>query len=430
MRINFPTTLGISTVFALCAFAVIVGFTNDDTLSTNIVDSSSIDKLEKNTSSSSQINPKKLPIEYHGHGVNRHHPQYPPFERSIQTSHVTVLATVKSIETRLIDTSYEITTPVMMDGFDEVLIDANNVQGQTLGEKITHLEEIVEQYTTDQTHISIHQEKKPFNYVTLHVDQYLKDETETFADELILKIPANGEGTRANENVWYQADSLEFLIGEQAMYILKNYSILAEQGFVKGEYENIYQGIIRYDIDDDNTIQSKYSQRVLESLERDEQKAVEGNYPIYTPDRHYQKMKWVHPIPLNEAIIRAENQANTGPLIVNYDLSSSGYSERWLIEYDGPIRYDSFVLAEKSLSHLSDIYDEKLLISKIESFSTYLENLPYPLERHPESDSPENKFMVHITGTWKDYQDLEIKEAFENIDGVINAYDVGDTVGN
>ena len=168
----------------------------------------------------------------------------------------------------------------MMDGYEKARDDAFNDQHQTVEEAFNHLEKIVEQYITDQTYIKIHQEEKPYNYVTLHVDQYFKDETGKFTETLIYKIPANGEETQENEKVWYQAGDLGSSPGDQAIYMLTNYSILSEKGLVGGEFENIYEWPGRYDIDDD-TIQSAYGQKILESLQGYEQRSIAGNYTLY-----------------------------------------------------------------------------------------------------------------------------------------------------
>ena len=316
MRLDFPTILGISTVSILCIFAVILGFSDNDIESIKITDSSSTNKLENNAKLSVQINPQNLPIAYHGSGVNRHHPQYPPFEHSVYNSHVTALATIQSIETKIFDESIN----------EEKWVYGENAEGfSTLFSKFFY-EEITEKEfdeITKQKHlvgVEYLENKVPYRYITLKVDQYIKDETEKFVDTIILKIPADGEGVRKNEKVWYQATSLKYPIGEQAMYMLLNFSILAEKGIVSGEFENVYRGVGKYAIYENNTIQSAYSQKVLESLNGDEQRAIMGNYTLHDPENHYKKMKWVLPIPLDEAIIRADKQANTNHLIINYSI--------------------------------------------------------------------------------------------------------------
>ncbi len=267
-----------------------------------------------------EINPQNLRVVSQG-GINPHHPQYPPFEYGVYNSHVTVLATVESVETMIVDESTYQERHVNKEGYSEL---EKELSLKLLAKKITNEEylEILRQQQTGETYEVYMENKKPYRFITLSVDQYLKDETEKFADVLVIKTPGNGEGVRNGEKVYF-SHTLGYPIGEQAIYILINYFILAEKGIVAGdEYDDKYTIIAKYDINDDNTIQSMYSQKVLESLYRYEQNAaiITINYP----EEHAKKMKWTLPIPLDEAIIRAQEQAKTDHLIINY---SSSYLE-------------------------------------------------------------------------------------------------------
>lgn len=318
MRIDFPTTLGLVTVSILCIFAVSIGIFGNDTFSVEVIDSSSINKFESDVELLVEINPQKLRVVNHGVGYNKHHPQYPPFEYAVYNSHVTVLATVQSIETKLIDTSYLRKNFVMADGYQEALDAYSKVKWNDDYAGPSSLE-IYMQYMTNQTYQTPVEEYKPYRFITLKADQYLKDKTGEFADTLVIKTPGSGEGVQNGTKVYYSHDR-EHPIGEQAVYMLINYSV--EGIAVYGGFDDKYTIIGKYTVNDDDTIQSIYSQQVLESLYRYEQKAATNNFTINHPEEHDQKIEWNLPIPLEEAIIRAQEQAKTNHLIINYSISN------------------------------------------------------------------------------------------------------------
>jgi len=317
MRIDFPSVLGITTVSMLCIFAVIVGFFGNDMFSDEVTESSSVNKLESDVELLDKINPQKLRVVYHGIGTNQHHPQYPPFEFGVYNSDVTVLATVQSIETKLIDTSHSRTHTVMADGYLEAYDAYSKVRWSDDYDGPTSLE-IYMQYSTNQTYETPVEEHIPIRFITLKVDQYIQDKTGEFADTLVIKTPGSGEGIQDGEKVYY-SHNREYTIEEQSIYMLKNYSL---EGVVvlSNRFDDKYTIISKYDINDDNTIQSTYSQKVLESLYRDEQRSIKTNFPINDLERHEKKIKWTLPIPLDEAIIRAQEQARTNHLIINYSI--------------------------------------------------------------------------------------------------------------
>ena len=149
------------------------------------------------------------------------------FEGVVKAEPITVLATVQSIETKMIDESRYSGAFIVDEDF--------NITGQT--------EQVWEEY-----HV-------PYLFVTLRVDEYIKDSTGQFLDTIVVKTKGTGEGTYRGEQRFYTYDTEnDFPIGKTAMYSI---NVFSENDFRIDSHTAIFH------IFDDGTIQSDYMQEFL-----------------------------------------------------------------------------------------------------------------------------------------------------------------------
>jgi len=199
------------------------------------------------------------------------------FEDRAKIFPIVVLATVESIETELADES-EWSSHLILD-------DDMNVIGES---EATYEERIV-----------------PYTFVTLRVDEYIKDETDVFSDTIRVRGEANGEGSVKGEPVLFQNNQItKYLIGEQSMYFI-DYR----------ENENLfrinsYSG--KFVIDENNMVQSELHKGFIENskfTDSEISQIMSENLTTLNGEQIRQVVLDSLPIPLDEAITRAQQAA-------------------------------------------------------------------------------------------------------------------------
>ena len=275
----------ISGIVIIFAFVIFSEFYDDFVLKedVSITDTSQIELQE---------NPHNLPTV----NTDAQYIMY-SFEDLIKNHGVAVLATVKFVEIKIEDRSYEDIKYVYKEGYKEF---QEELVKKLLNHEITNdeLYETLLQQRTGETYTEYIENKIPVRYITLKVDQYLADITGQFADTIIVKTSGYGEGIRNGEMVYYgNHKDMQYPIGEQSIYVLTD---LADPDFL------ILDGFTgKYTINDNGMIQSKFNQYILEPKVTDNQvtQILDGilttlnNQPIdYT-------IEWNLPIPLDESLI-------------------------------------------------------------------------------------------------------------------------------
>ena len=204
-----------------------------------------------------------------------HYIQY-SFEERVRVFPIIVLATVESTETELIDES-EWSSHLILD-------DNMNVIGES---EATYEERIV-----------------PYTFVTLQIDDYIKDDTGAFSDTIRVRAEADGEGVINGESVLFQnSQIIKYSIGEQSLYFIEYQ-----------ENENLfrmdsYSG--KFIIDDNNMIQSGLHDELIHGsgfTNSEISQIMSENLVVLNGEQIHQEILDSLPIPLDEAIIRA-NQA-------------------------------------------------------------------------------------------------------------------------
>ncbi len=245
-----------------------------------------------------QINPQHLPVV----NTSSQSVMY-SFENKIKSHGVAFLGTVQSVETKILDQSAYKERNVYKEGSSEL---EDELVLKVINNEITNQEllEIMEQQLTGETYTEYVENKTPFRYITLDVDQYFKDSTGQFADTIIVKTYGEGEGILDGEKVYYpNRNNMEYPVGEQAIYVLSDrpdHDFLVFSGF---------DG--KYSITDD-MIQSKFNQYMLEDLVTDTQVAQIMSGDMLSIDNQPIDItvEWNLPIPLDEAIIIATEAGN------------------------------------------------------------------------------------------------------------------------
>jgi|APSaa5957512535_1039671.scaffolds.fasta_scaffold47900_1 hypothetical protein len=221
------------------------------------------------------VNPKQLPI-ITGQGSY----MGLTFQQKVAGSPIVILGTVKSTETKIIDKS---------DYFSFAKFD--NDQKYVGG--------------TDPVWHNI---QKPYLYVTLTVDEYLKDSTEIYADEITIRVEGTGEGIYYNNTRFYSYDDTEdYPIGEQAIYMT----------YYDDEVLSHSKHASKFYVSDDNTIQSNLRNEYIRSLKISDvqyEQITNGELLVLNGDQLTEKQLEWFPIPLEEAISKgkeiAESQRN------------------------------------------------------------------------------------------------------------------------
>jgi hypothetical protein len=212
------------------------------------------------------------------------------YEAQVEVQDIVVLATVESVETKLVDES----TSGRAGTYDE-----------ELEKYVPYGEEIFEE------------EHVPYQFITLKIDEYIKDETDNFADTLTIRDKANGVGSWKNMKVNYHSDEVvDYNVGEQSIFVVgKN---------TDEDYLYVTGYIAKYDILDNDTIQSKDMAEMFESFEISEQTTRQPMVNVMTMTNSFStgdsdmdfRMTYSLPIPLDQAL-------STGKQIVQQQQAES-----------------------------------------------------------------------------------------------------------
>ena len=198
------------------------------------------------------------------------------YEAQVQVQDIVVLATIESVETKLVDKSA-------------------TSQSVTFDEKLEKYVPYGEE-TFEEKHV-------PYQFVTLKVDEYIKDKTGNFADTLTIRDKANGVGSWKNMKVNYHSEEVvDYSVGEQSVFVVgKN---------TDEDYLYVTGYIAKYDILDDGTIQSKDMAEMFESFEISEQTTRQPIADVMTMTNRFStgdsnmdfRMTYSLPIPLDQAL--------------------------------------------------------------------------------------------------------------------------------
>jgi len=199
------------------------------------------------------------------------------FEERVKVYPITVLATVESKDIELIDES-EWSGHLILD-------DDMNVIGES---ESIYKERIV-----------------PYVFVTLRIDEYIKDETGTFSDTIRVRTEAEGEGSvKGSPVIFKNNQSIKYSIGEQSLYFI---DYRAEENSFRVDS---YSG--KFTIDANNAIQSDlYKELVHNSGFTDTEisQIMSENLTTLNGEQIRQVVLDSLPIPLDEAITRAQQAA-------------------------------------------------------------------------------------------------------------------------
>ena len=206
------------------------------------------------------------------------------FESDVAMYDIAVLATIESVKTKLVDES-------------------KTSQAGTYDEELKKFVPYGEPMFEEQ-HV-------PYQFITLRIDEYIKDSTGNFAETLTVRDKANAVGTWKNMKVKYESEEVvDYTVGEQSVYIIGK--------SVDGTYLFTPGFVGKYNILDDGTIQTKDMADVFES-----QNIAKGTIrqpissfaefetsPVFTNNNaeDYRKVYGI-PIPLNDAIIAGKHIA-------------------------------------------------------------------------------------------------------------------------
>lgn len=154
-----------------------------------------------------------------------------PFEVRMESYDMALFGTIKSIETKLIDES-------------------------SCGRYGWHDESgelILSEEICKENHV-------PHMFITLAVDQYIKDTTGEFADEITVIDITTGTGTENGMKIRYVVDNAgDYVIGERSLYFA-----------VPCKNDDLYlctsSGLTKYDYTDDGMLQVPYNEKRLEEM--------------------------------------------------------------------------------------------------------------------------------------------------------------------
>jgi|APSaa5957512535_1039671.scaffolds.fasta_scaffold18361_2 hypothetical protein len=278
---KFSIIMGILVIFT---FVIVSEFSNNIVLNEDIL-------IVDTNNTELQVNSQNLPIVHTDAQYVLH-----SFENNIKNQGVAVLATVESVETKLVDHSRNETKYVYKEGYKEL---QEELVKKLLNNEITNNElyEILLQQRTGETYTEHIENKIPVRFITLKVDQYLADITGKFTDTLIVKTSGYGEGVRDGKAVYYgNYKNMEYLIGEQSIYVLTD--------LIDPEYLVLDGFTGKYTINNNGMIQSKFNQYILEPKITDNQVAqiLDGTITSIENQTIDYTVEWNLPIHLDEAL--------------------------------------------------------------------------------------------------------------------------------
>lgn len=185
------------------------------------------------------------------------------FEEKVKRYDLVLVGTVQSIETKTVDESWT-SSPALFDEEDKYIGSGES----------TYLEKHV-----------------PYQHVTLKVDEYLKDATGKQSDIITVLDRGEGLGTFNGIKHKYKYDlKTEYKVGDKSLYFVWKHP----------DTNNLHTSgyISKYNINENNVIQSDFSNRV--SIELSSKTSGE------TTDYERDLKEWNSPIPLEEAISKAK----------------------------------------------------------------------------------------------------------------------------